>query len=134
MHHQNVSEISCYQAMRTIYERYFDLNSSFRLVKGDFFVGQKKINLADKPVTLNLVRIFLSKPGFKVTKREILENLYGDDFYERYSARFVEGKEHNIVKLITRARKNFKTHFWDAKPDAQWFHYNLMTEEWVLLY
>ena len=132
-----------YSELRQSYERLLEIFVShsdnlieltpIRLNGSRLSVDSVVLNLRDKPLTLKLVSVFLSSTAHKVCKKFIMQEMYGADFYTRYSSRYIEGKEQNIIKLIMRARNLFKTYFSLPTADSKWFSYNLLTEEWTLL-
>ena len=140
---RNDSKIELYDSLRKVYEQYREAKNLWsdhlveifqpRIDKTCFVFNQCTLDLSDRPMTLQLIEIFLSNPNQKVSKKQIIQKIHGDDFYRRYSPRYIEGKEQNVIKLITRARSLLKNHYSQTSRESKWFHYNLITEEWQLL-
>ncbi len=97
------------------------------------YVNQVGLNLLNRPMILELIKIFYKSTKLKAGKRHLIQELYGDDFYTKFSERYASNKEQNLVKLIMRARILLKNHFGEQIEAGKWLSYNLLTEEWTLL-
>ena len=97
-------------------------------------IGDQKLDLRRKPVTLQLIKAFVEAPQMRLTKDQLMQKLYGSDLMSSFSQRYVLGRMQNLVKLISRARKHLQGHFaFSNEFQAIWFVHDQLRDEWTFV-
>jgi hypothetical protein len=91
------------------------------------------LDLARRPTTLSLFRLFCAAPRQEVSREDVLRELYGDEVADRASPRYLESLHGNIVKLVSRARI-LASAFLSQGPERgiEWFVYSPERRSWRL--
>jgi len=110
------------------------LNNNKLILKSSLFVDVE-IDLSKKPLTLDLVEVFMMNPNSKVTMEEILHSLYDTSKFSLLSTRYLNSLHTNMIKLISRTRLDISSKIeytngdviikWFYFEDGSWFFYKL---------
>lgn len=94
--------------------------------------GDKRADLSGQELTKILFKEFIRARRGRVGRETLVEKVYGRRL-DLSSARRKMCDFHNIVKLVSRARKLAQAKLDDpVTPQWDWFPYDSMTEEWIL--
>lgn len=97
-----------------------------------FFEGQK-VDFGRQNLMVKLFRSFLEQPQCRVSRLELIRQIYGHENLSINNRR-VLSDFHNIVKLISRARKICEQNFVKGHERSWvWFDYDPFACEWVLI-
>jgi hypothetical protein len=90
---------------------HYDTMSSLKIVidGNRVFCGEKCLDLTKKVKMLALFRVFVSAPNYRLSKEKLVEKIYLRTIDHQPSLRQQICLEHNIVKLLSRARKIAQT-------------------------
>lgn len=93
----------------------------------------KRVDLSNQPLMKSLFETFLSHYRCRVGREELVRLIYDRDI-DIASRRRLMCDYHNIVKLVSRARKlaKYKLDCPD-NPRWDWFPYDATSEEWTLM-
>ena len=81
-----------------------------------------------------MFRAFLKTAPFNVTAQQIIRDVYGISNYEDLSKRHRVSLQHNVVKLVSRARKVCETAFPPTGPyTVNWLPWDTVTKSWKLM-
>lgn len=86
---------------------HYDTMSSLKIVIDGqrVFCGEKCLDLTKKVKMLALFKVFASAPNYRLSKEKLVEKIYLRAIEHQPSLRQQICLEHNIVKLLSRARK-----------------------------
>jgi hypothetical protein len=91
------------------------------------------IDLGKQALMIKLFKAFIDNGDSRVSRLDLIRKIYGHTDFEG-SSRQLLCDFHNIVKLISRARKICETSLYDGiNRHWMWFDYDPFTSEWVLV-
>lgn len=104
-----------------------------KLEKGLIKFRGELVDLRCAPALTRLLEIFISSPQ-GLTTEKIIAYVYAFNFRHKalYTTRYRKSHKHNILKLISRARRLFQTQFSFGK-DFHWFGFDLRSHNWTLI-
>lgn len=109
----------------------FSLIPSFSLKGRCFYINNTVIELRGMPMTVRLIRAFLSSKQSYLKRNDLLSYVYEEFRPEEKTPRFNGFLKQNLTKLISRARIKLENHF--NEPDNPWiefFIYNGDDDSW----
>ena len=91
------------------------------------------IDLGKQTLMIKLFEAFMKSDDCRVSRLELIQKIYGHTDFSA-SNRQLLCDFHNIVKLISRARKICEISLYDGvNRNWMWFDYDPFTSEWVLV-
>lgn len=91
------------------------------------------IDLGKQTLMIKLFKAFIDNDDSRVSRIDLIHKIYGHTDFDN-SNRQLLCDFHNIVKLISRARKICETSLYDGvHRNWMWFDYDPFTSEWVLV-
>jgi len=103
------------------------------VIDAKFFCNTAYVDLRGRPLMLRLVAAFCAADGQKLSREEILKCVYLIDAASDYSARFLDAKYRNAVRLMSRARKIAELHLSSrVSYKIEWFIYDQRRQIWYL--
>ena len=96
-------------------------------------IENNNLNLLGQEKIYKLFSFFYSSPDQTLNRKDLLEKIYLFDEKREVSLRQKNSLNHNIVKLISRARKLASTKFKDINNmSIEWFPYDKNEKQWCL--
>jgi hypothetical protein len=103
------------------------------VIDGKLFCNTAYIDLSCRPLMLRLVAAFCATDGQKLSREDILKCVYLIGAPSDYSARYLDAKYRNAVRLMSRARKIAELHLSSGDRDKiEWFIYDQRQQLWCL--
>ncbi len=108
---------------------HYDTMSALKIVIDGHrvYCGEKCLDLTKKVKMLALFKVFVSAPNYRLSKEKLVEKIYLRSIDHQPSLRQQICLEHNIVKLLSRARKiaqNALTFPHQKHMSLDWFVYD----------
>ena len=104
------------------------------LLEGSFLLFEgKKIDLGKQNLMIKLFSAFINNENCRVSRINLISLIYGHTDFSNNNRKLL-CDFHNIVKLISRARKLCEANLFEgSNPKWVWFDYDPFTSEWVLI-
>lgn len=99
---------------------------------GRVYCDGRVLDLARRPLMLKLFQVFCRNPNHEVGRHELVDEVYGEFELGARSSRLRESLHHNIVKLLSRARRLAEKNFGGKGMPFEWFLYQPQRQVWQL--
>lgn len=105
---------------------------NLQILNRKIYNGELCLDLATRPLTMQLFELFFYSPNWTLSKNELVEGLYGIEAMKNVSKRLQDSRVANSVKLISRARQLAYQELTTSEQMSQveWFGYD--GENWSL--
>lgn len=90
-------------------------------------------NLKHIPMIFRLFKLFIESEGKLINREYLALKIYREKFDSTMSERRRISLEHNVIKLVSRARGYANTHFTPNSPDLEWFYFENLNRSWSLI-
>lgn len=109
-----------------------DKNVRISLKESTVCFNDKNLDLSKQKKVRKIFEIFLHNDANRLTRKSLVKQVYSNNL-EEISERQKVCHQHNVVKLISRARKLAARYLEDSvKRDFHWFPYDPCTQTWRL--
>lgn len=104
------------------------------VLEGSFLTFEgKKVDLGKQILMIKLFKAFINNENCRVSRINLISQIYGHTDFSNQNRKLL-CDFHNIVKLISRARKLCESSLFDGQnPKWVWFDYDPFASEWVLV-
>ncbi len=105
---------------------------SIKIEDGFISCNGKTRDLRRSEMLLRVFQTFKKFPHQKLDRMTLINQVYGPDYTRTYSKRQQGCLRHNIVKLVSRARRLASHHFKDESGENlyEWFPYDPSSQSW----
>jgi hypothetical protein len=108
-----------------------DPNNTVLLLGRKLRISGKIVDLSRKPMMVHLFRSFMMSPDMRLSRRQIIESLYGS-INSPTSQRLKNCQAHSAIRLLSRTR-SFLEKNTNQLQNIEWFKYCSKTETWTLI-
>lgn len=111
------------------------LQPKIQLCDGNLHVNDLIIPLRSRPKTLALIEAFMSRPGLRLSKQEIIQLVYQSDGQAgEISPRLQFSYYQSMLKLISRSRSLLDQAINQSLSDRwiEWFVHDDLNKQWIL--
>ena len=92
--------------------------------------NKKELNLSKQKKLFSIFSIFFQQNFEGVKRKDLIEKIYPSTILKEPSSRQLNCYNHNIIKLLSRARKLASQDFKTNILELEWFPYNMHSKKW----
>jgi hypothetical protein len=98
----------------------------------DVWFNNHRLNLGTHKKIFKLFQVFAESRSQELSRSDLIRRVYLEEG-RQYSPRYLSSLDHNIIKLISRARKLAVKSLGVNNTHLRWFHYDLGAKKWTLV-